>query len=137
MIISNCFILAPQPSLRWQSEAITVAGIAGSPGLTPEKLNYPTDIKLDYLGSMYIVDKINGRIQKYFKDTITGITVAGLSNGTITSTSYGLKNASCVLLDSNQNFYIVDTENSRVQFWKNGASFGQTVAGTLDEFLTD
>jgi len=130
LIILNYFIPDVSSDIRWKSEGITVAGVTSSPGSATNQLNLPLDIKVDYLQSMYIVDRLNNRIQKYLKDSTTGSTVAGLLNCTATSSPYGFSNASHVLLDSNQNLYITDSGNFRVQFWPNGASFGKTVAGT-------
>ena len=35
-----------------------------------------------------------------------------------------------MVLDSNENLYITDTLNYRIQFWNNGATNGTTIAGT-------
>jgi hypothetical protein len=35
-----------------------------------------------------------------------------------------------VTLDVNENLYVTDTGNDRIQFWPNGGIFGSTVAGT-------
>ena len=35
-----------------------------------------------------------------------------------------------ITIDSNDNLYIADSGNQRVQLWNYGATYGQTVAGT-------
>jgi hypothetical protein len=56
--------------------------------------------------------------------------VAGQASGTLGSGAAYLKNPNDVLIDINNNIYVCDKENHRVQFWMNGASTGSSVAGT-------
>ncbi len=65
----------------------------------------------------------------YLRGAGTGTKVAGFSNGTMVTSSYGFMYTSDVVVDSNGNLYVADVDNSRVQFWLNGASSGTTVAG--------
>lgn len=56
-----------------------------------------------------------------------GTTVAGnLSRGVSASQ---LNSPGRVLLDSNENLYITDTSNHRIQFWTKNAANGTTIAG--------
>ena len=84
---------------------------------------------LDYQDTLYIADTSNNRIQKYFKDTLSGTTVAGNANGSLGSGLHDLKRPSQVLMASNGNLFIADTYNQRIMLWTNGASSGVVVAG--------
>ena len=79
---------------------------------------------------MYIVDALNNRTQKWPTGATAGTTVAGEANGTKGTTVYDLNYPAGNYIDSNDNMYIADTGNNRIQLWKIGTSSGQTVAGS-------
>ena len=83
----------------------------------------------DSLGALYIADYGNHRIQKLIIGTSTGLTVAGQANAAIGNDSYHLYNPTHMAFDSNDNMYVSDKENSRVQFFSRGNLSGTTVAG--------
>ena len=83
----------------------------------------------DSLGALYIADYWNHRIQKLIIDTSTGLTVAGQANATMGNDSYHLYNPIHMAFDSNNNIYVSDRLNSRVQFFTRGNLSGTTVAG--------
>ena len=83
----------------------------------------------DSLGALYIADWWNNRIQKLIIGTSTGITVAGQANAATGTDSYGLNFPIHMAFDSNDNMYVSDKENSRVQFFSRGNLSGTTVAG--------
>jgi len=83
----------------------------------------------DYLGALYIADYENNRIQKLIIGISTGITVAGQANAAMGNDSYHLHNPPDVAFDSNDNIYVSDRENRRVQFFTRGNLSGTTVAG--------
>jgi hypothetical protein len=114
--------------LRWNS---TVAGITSSTGTAMNQLDRPFDLALDSSTTLYIADQQNNRIQKWPMGASTKTTVAGQSSGTLGTTSTDLNQPSGIVLDSNNNIYVTDASNNRVQFWSNGASSGTTVAGIL------
>ncbi|CAF1219873.1 unnamed protein product, partial [Didymodactylos carnosus] len=70
---------------------------------------------------------------KYFPGTLrwntTGITVAGQADGTSGNGSNQLLYPNSVFLDSNEDMYIADRNNYRIQKWLKGAVSGTTVAG--------
>lgn len=104
-----------------------MAGLVGSPGNGSNQLNTPIDVVPDRTQNVYVVDRLNARIQKYLFNTLVGITVAG--TGTAGSLPSELYNPSRLILDVNEDFYIAEISNRRVQFWRNGARNGTTVAG--------
>jgi len=118
-------------TLRWKSAGITVAGVSGVAGSNATELNLPIDLALDSSNSiMYITDYYNNRVQKWILGQSFGRTVAGQSNGTQGSTARYLYHPDGICLDSNENIYISDTGNHRIQFWMKGATNGTRVAGT-------
>ena len=117
-------------ALRWNSTGITVAGITGSVGKNASQLNQPTDIAISSSGALYIVEFGNHRVNKWSVGASSGQTVAGQADASFNSTSPFLHFPAGLYLDSDDNVYVTDTTNSRVQFWAKGASQGTTVAGT-------
>lgn len=117
--------------ISWNSTATTIAGMAtGTAGTAANQLNYPYGLALDSSNALYIADYQNNRIQKWLSGATTGITVAGLSNGTAGASSTALKFPVAIELDSTGNMYFTDRGNHRVMYWANGASSGTTIAGT-------
>ena len=83
----------------------------------------------DSLGALYIADSWNHRIQKLIIGTSTVLTVAGQANEAIGNDSYHLNSPVHMAFDSNDNIYVSDRGNSRVQFFIRGNLSGTTVAG--------
>ncbi|CAF1361079.1 unnamed protein product [Didymodactylos carnosus] len=118
-------------SFRWNLTGITVAGTTGTNGTLPNQLNLPYGIFIDSNNDLYVADYKNHRIQKWLSGASTGTTIAGLTNCTSGSTSNHLYYPTAVYVDrKNQNLYIDDSGNHRVQLWNNSATNGATVAGT-------
>ena len=107
-------------------EGKTVAGGNGY-GSAANQLHNPYGIALDASWNIYIVDRINHRIQKWEPGASEGVTVAG-GNGK-GSNSNQLHNPYGIALDASGNIYIADRINHRIQKWEPGASEGVTVAG--------
>jgi hypothetical protein len=91
-------------------------------------LDQPFDVAVDYLNTLYIADYNNNRVQKYQMDG-SFTTAAGLANSIAGNSSSQLNHSSRVITNSNDDLFIADAGNNRVQFWSNGASVGTTVAG--------
>ena len=83
----------------------------------------------DSLGALYIADYGNHRIQKLIIGTSTGLTVGGQANAAIGNDSYHLYNPTHMAFDSDDNIYVSDRGNSRIQFFTRGNLSGTTVAG--------
>ncbi|CAF1156536.1 unnamed protein product [Didymodactylos carnosus] len=117
-------------SFRWNLTGITVAGRTGINGVLSDQLNSPYGIFIDLNNDLYVADYNNHRIQKWLNGASTGTTIAGLTNGTSGLTSNQLYYPSAIYVDrKNQNLYIDDSGNHRVQLWNNSATSGTTVAG--------
>ena len=116
-------------SLRWNSYGITIAGTTGVSGTSSSQLYYPYGLAFDSSGTLYIADFRNHRIQKLINTTLTCVTVAGDTNGSPGNTANRLNLPVDILFDSDDNMYITDRGNTRVQFWAKGATSGTTIAG--------
>ena len=116
-------------SLRWNATGSTVAGAAGATGTAANQLDHPFSVVLDSSNALYIADQTNNRIQKWIVGAASGTTIAGQSGGGWGTTSSDFDLPSAIVLDSNNNFYVADTLNNRIQYWMNAASSGSTVAG--------
>ncbi|CAF0738062.1 unnamed protein product [Rotaria sordida] len=116
--------------LRWNPTAITIAGSTGQKGNASNLLYVPFGLALDSSNALYIADGFNNRVQKYSSGQSFGVTVAGQANGSWNSTSSYLYFPSDVTVDSNDNVYVTDTFNYRLQLWTSGSSTGTSVAGT-------
>ena len=108
---------------------ITVAG-TGATGIQSDRFNNPYGIIIDSSDSLYVADYYNNRIQKFTAGNFSGKTIAGRENGAAGSSATDLYRPSFFIFDSNQNLYVADTFNHRVQFFLNGSYLGTTVAGT-------
>ena len=85
------------------------------------------------MSTLYIGDRHNNRIQKYFRSAFNGITVAGQANGRAGNTSTDLRLPSYIHVESNGGLYIPDMANHRIQFWSQNAVIGSTIAGITSE----
>ena len=89
----------------------------------------PSALALDSSQALYVVETSQNRVQKYIIGTSNSSTVAGQASGVANSTSAFLNSPTDIAVDSNNNVYVLDKLNNRVQFWPSGASNGTTVAG--------
>ena len=115
--------------LRWNPVGVTIAGVGGVPGTNATLLRNPYGLAFDSSNTLHIVDYVNNRIQKVIPGTKMTVTVAGSSSGTSGSAMDRLSVPVDVLFDANDNMYITDRGNDRVQLWTKGATSGITVAG--------
>ncbi|CAM2728313.1 unnamed protein product [Rotaria socialis] len=119
-----------KPLLRWNSTGLTVGGVGGSSGSTFDKLNTPIDLAVDFSNTLYIADFNNNRIQQWLTGALNGTTVAGQASGTSGIGAAYLSSPAGVFIDSNNNLYISDSTNARIQQWASGATVGTLIAGT-------
>jgi sugar lactone lactonase YvrE len=112
----------------WNSTG-TIVGPTGGLGNGSNQLNSPLGLAFDSNNSLYITDKLNYRVQKFINGSSFGITVAGWANGTNGSSPSQFYYPKSIVIDSNNNMYITDVYNNRVQQWNQSASSGVTVAG--------
>lgn len=122
--------LATALPIQWNSTGVALAGSAtGVSGVTASLLSIAYSLALDASNAIYITDYANNRIQKWVTGASTGITVAGLANGTMGASSTALQWPVGIVLDSSNNMYFTDRANHRVMYWANGASSGTVIAG--------
>ncbi|CAF3407524.1 unnamed protein product, partial [Rotaria sp. Silwood2] len=104
--------------VRWVLSAHNwthVAGnINGSAGSDSSSLYHPVGITIDPMGTIYIADARNHRIQFFLAGKSNGTTIAGITDvsgndSTLLYSSYW------VALDNQLNLYVSDTFNHRVQ----------------------
>lgn len=107
-----------------------VAGIGGVAGTASNQLNAPVDMAIDSSNTLYISDCFNNRVQKWNADMPNGTTIAGQQNAVAGAGAAYFRGPKGMLGDSNNNLYVSDSTNHRIQYWPNGASTGATVAGT-------
>jgi hypothetical protein len=117
-------------SLRWNSTGQTVAGITSSPGTAANQLWSPYSVLWRPPGVLYIVEYNNARVSKWIIGTQNGTTLAGQASGVPGNDSSHLYLPTSVLVDSNDNLYVADRANERIQYWPNGISTGVTIIGT-------
>lgn len=110
-------------------QLIEGTGMAGSDNVS---LNLPLGMTInETIGSLYVTDSQNHRIQKFDINSMEGITVAGGNN-------YGqnlsqLYLPSGVTIDSYENIYIADSGNNRIVQWLVGEQQGRIIAGKIDK----
>ncbi|CAF0723832.1 unnamed protein product [Adineta steineri] len=116
--------------VKWVNST-TALTVCGSYGTDSDQFFYPTGLFVDTAAgnTLYVVDCGNQRIQMWLPGATSGLTVAGITS------YYGTRldqlwYPSAIVVDSNQNMFIVDTSNSRILKWKVGASSGVNIAGT-------
>ncbi|CAF3714658.1 unnamed protein product [Rotaria sordida] len=116
-------------SLQWIATGTTVAGVTNTAGNDAASLNTPRDVVLDTANTFIVADTTNNRIQRWTIGNTPGVTVAGQAGGGGGTGATLLSGPQGVAFDSNDNIYVADTANSRVQFWLFGAAQGTTITG--------
>jgi gliding motility-associated-like protein len=106
---------------------ITVAGSLQDRGGSTRQLNNPIGLWVDAAGNVYIVDRLNYRIQKWAPGASNGSTVAGGNGQGVTANQ--LSDPIGIFVDAAGNIYVDDYGNDRIQKWPSGATSGITVAG--------
>jgi DNA-binding beta-propeller fold protein YncE len=120
--------------LKWSplnNMTTIVAGETDKKGPRADHLNEPEGIFVDKTtDALYVADLLNHRIQKWPKDAMKGITVAGSSDGDPGSDAATLDRPYGLRIDEEtKTVYVVDLLNNRIQRWRDGESVGETIAG--------
>jgi hypothetical protein len=102
----------------------------GIRGNISNEFNNPFGLVLNSFNDFYIADRDNHRIQKCRVEGLTCTTIAGKANAVRGTNMSDLNGPTYMYIDSNNNLYIADSGNQRVQFWSYGASYGKTIAET-------
>lgn len=126
---NQIIFLARVAILRWNTSGITLFGTSGIRGNASNQFNNPFGLILTSNNDFYIADRRNNRIQKCRLGSSTCTTAAGQANSIAGTNSTHLNGSTYVYMDSNNGLYIADSNNHRVQYWSEGASFGTTIAG--------
>jgi len=95
-------------SLHSNSSTLTVIAGTGVEGSKPHMLSGPEGIFVDINIDLYVADYLNHRVQLFRSGTIDGITIL------ITSDILKDFDPTDVVLDANQNIYIVDSTDNRI-----------------------
>jgi tripartite motif-containing protein 71 len=102
-------------TLGGSTNAITLAGGNGA-GLNNDQLNYPAGVYFSKnTDAIYIADKYNNRVTRWYIGATTGVTIAGIDgySGVSPMLFYGPTD---VTLSLNETFlYVSDNGNNRVQ----------------------
>ena len=103
-----------------------------------EGLNYTTDIFVDAVGNLYVLEASGHVLKKYSPNSSTGIIVAGGERG---SSANNLVQPENFFVDEIGNIYVSDSENNRVQKYVISPQLvvkaGETVAELLFSGLED
>ena len=120
-LTSNSLIIANREAnniVKWVLGAsiwtLLVGSGSGSSGSSSTLLNGPCGVILDPLGNIYVADTANSRIQFFLAGQTNGTTIAGVT-GVSGSTDLLLSGPYAVTLDSDNNLYVADTSNHRIQ----------------------
>ncbi|CAF1301733.1 unnamed protein product [Adineta steineri] len=105
---------------RWNTTGITI--------LSSSQVAFVAGIFFDSNDTMYVADETDQVVWKLLKNTTTPIVVTGqlASGGSGASQLNGPQDA---YIDSNNNMYVSDLYNERVQKFVNGSTIGVTFAG--------
>ncbi|CAF0933775.1 unnamed protein product [Adineta steineri] len=115
--------------LRWNTSGITLFGTAGIRGNTSYQFYNPCSLVFDSFGDLYISDTLNNRVQKCNIRNLTCTTVAGQANAVSGINMSYLNFQTFLYIDTNNNLYIADSGNQRIQLWNYGATYGKQIAG--------
>ncbi|CAF1370721.1 unnamed protein product [Rotaria sp. Silwood1] len=125
-------------NLKWNSTATTI--ISNGAGSALNQLSFPEGLFIEHQTQiLYIGDVLNNRVQKYYPNGQI-LTAVGQPNGKDGSTSDKLDGPRDIFADEEENVYVSDWSNQRIQYWKKNAKSGRTVAGigtsgsTLNQF---
>ncbi len=101
----------------------------GGYGSGPNQLSLPLGLFIEPKTQiLYVTDAGNNRVQKRYPNG-TVLTAAGQSNGTGGSSPSTLWNPVHAVADEDENVYVADWNNQRIQFWLRNTKAGTTIAG--------
>lgn len=113
--------------MKWSSTATTIIG--NGEDSAHDQLAFPGGLFIEPKTQiLYVADISNNRVQKRYPNGKI-VTAAGQANGKGGSTSNTLWGPTDVFADENENVFVTDWNNQRVQYWGKNAKDGKTVAG--------
>lgn len=107
-------------------------GVTTNIGSSDSSFYYPEFMFMDSIGTIYVVDYGNLRVQKWLKGAKSGITVAG-GNGRGSAPNQ-FNEPQGIYVDNGGNIYVADRFNNRIQKFTPGSTNGITVAITKAPF---
>lgn len=124
-LVANESILIADPSnnrvILTRLDSTTPTSIIGIGQLNgPSKAMYDAN-----RANLYVLDAGSGRLIRFTNGSGTGVPVFGGGSSNLNQ----LSTPHSFAIDSQQNFYIADTYNYRIIFWRAGASNGTVIAG--------
>ncbi|CAF1009957.1 unnamed protein product [Rotaria magnacalcarata] len=115
-------------NLQWSKTGTTIMG--NGDGSKPDQLAFAQGLFIELTTQiLYVADVSNNRVQKRYPDGRIE-TAAGQSNGASGSSSEKLSGPKDVVADQDENVFVADWSNQRIQYWEKNAKSGKTVAGT-------
>jgi sugar lactone lactonase YvrE len=119
--------------LKWPNPSTRIV-VCGSYGSGSNQFNAPRGLFVDTNagGILYVADTNNHRIQMWTPGAISGTTLAGMTPY-FGDRSDQLYYPQTLVVDTNQNMFIVDGGNNRIVKWTIGASSGVIIAGSNTE----
>ena len=98
---------------------------AASDSNRPEagKLDYPIGVAVDSNGNVYVVEHYNHRLQKFNSAGVSQATRSFLTTGSSTAQGYFNSPWDVAVYEPNENVYVVDQGNNRIQKFNSSLSF--------------
>ena len=128
--------------VKWAAGATSGTTIAGGNGAGSgaNQLNYPHGVALDASNNVYVTDRYNHRVQRFTagsSSSTNGVTVAGGNGRGSSANQFDMDWSNApgggIHVDSNNNIYIADSDNNRIQKWASGSSSGSTISSGLSK----
>jgi len=94
--------------------SIVIGDSNGIPGNSSSLLRNPTDVMLDPMNNIYVVDRSNHRVQFFPVGQSNATTIAGKS-GMPGSSATLLSSPNSITFDNQLNLYVADFQNHRIQ----------------------
>lgn len=134
IIAANIWYLSIPTCATWNRTGITVAGNEnGTVGADLGSLNTPVSIFIDNNYTLYICDRDNDRIVKYYPNSTVGVLVAG--NQTQGNDPSELSSPKGIAIDQYGNVIVADSSNFRIQMFAPGSTVGTTIAMSSPDLL--
>ncbi|CAF3594515.1 unnamed protein product [Rotaria sp. Silwood1] len=126
-IPSGIYALTIPTCATWNQTGITVAGNQnGTYGSDLSSIYSPVSIFVDNNYVLYVTDRDNNRIMKYYANATIGIVVAG--NLTAGNSSTQLNSPKGIAVDQYGSVIVSDSSNYRIQQFVSGSMIGITLA---------
>ncbi|CAF1496326.1 unnamed protein product, partial [Didymodactylos carnosus] len=100
----------------------------GGSGTGSTQLSGPFDVFIDSNQNIYVADSNNQRVQQWQSGQTNGSTIAGVTSQSGNGFNQ-FNSPTSVFVDINDNLYVADLNNYRVQRWASNSVVGTTVAG--------